>query len=175
MQAIPLLLKHTDVNKLTSAYLKYAWSGKRQRIALKKLMLLTSKGGLNRPDIRSYDLDSLLRHSADWIKDMSPYSNLEVEAALASPCPLTSLLHTKFSSLPGAVCTSLLLKDTIAAWKTCRKALKLPFMLSKHMPLRCRPDVPQGVENKLFREWREKGISRLQHLVSISGEIPILS
>lgn len=164
LQTVPLLLKHKDILKLTSAYLKFVWSGKRPRIAIKKLMLPTVKGGLNLPDLRSYNLASLLRHGADWIKGTSHYSNIEVETALASPWSLTSLLHTKFSSLPKTIRNSLLLKDTIVAWKACRKAFGLLFSLSKHMSFWGHPELPQGRENPLFRVWREKGISGLQHL-----------
>lgn len=152
MQTIPLLLKHADINKMTSAYLEFVWGGKRPCIALKKLMLPISMGGLNVPDIRSYKLASLLRDCADWIKVTSYYSNMGVEAALAAPWPLANLLHTKFSCLPRSVRTSLLLKDTIAAWKICRKSFKLPYALSKHMPLWDHPEFPQGAENKLFKQ-----------------------
>lgn len=68
LRSSTLLLKHMDVNKLTTAFLKFVWRGKWLRIALKKLMMPVLKGGLNLPDIRAYNLAGLLRHSADWIK-----------------------------------------------------------------------------------------------------------
>lgn len=61
LQTIPLLIKHLDVIRLTSAFISFVWNGKRPRIAIKKLMLPKSKGGINLPDIRRYNLDSLLR------------------------------------------------------------------------------------------------------------------
>lgn len=68
-------------------------------VLLRKLMLPILKGGLNLPDIRSYNLARLLRHSTDWIKGTSYYSNLDLEAALVSPWPLTTLLHKKLRDI----------------------------------------------------------------------------
>lgn len=36
LRSSTLLLKYMDVNKLTTAFLKFVWRGKRLRIALKK-------------------------------------------------------------------------------------------------------------------------------------------
>lgn len=158
LRSSTLLLKHMDVNKLTTAFLKFVWRGKRLRIALKKLMMPVLKGGLNLPDIRAYNLAGLLRHSADWIKGTFFSSNLALESDLVSPWPLTGLLHTKLSSLPRIIRSSLLIKDTIAALKLCRKSFQLSHSLSKHMPLWNHPEFPQGIDNKQFSEWRNKGI-----------------
>lgn len=167
LQTIPLLLKHTDLNKLMSAYTKCVWNGKRPRIAMKKLMRPILKGGINLPDIRCYNLASLLRHGADWIKNTNYYSNLALEKALVSPWSLPALLHTKYASLPRMVRGSLLLTDTLAAWKTCRKSFKVAWMLSKHMTIWNHPEFTQGIVGKQFKEWREKGIITVGHLINM--------
>lgn len=93
------------------------------------------------------------------------YSNVQFESSLVFPWSLTVLLHMKFSSLPRTICNSLLLKDTIAAWKAARDIFKLPYSLSKHLSLWGHAEFIQGLEGEQFCMWREKGMHHLRHLV----------
>lgn len=84
---------------------------------MKRLMLSKLKSGINPPDIRKYNLVSILKHSIDWVNGLDLYSNTDLEAALVAPWCLTALLYTKYSALPTKAESSLLLRDTIKAWK----------------------------------------------------------
>lgn len=71
-------------------------------------MLPKLRRGINLPDIRRYNLASLVRHSIDRAKNTDMYSNVQLESALVYPRSLTTLLHTKFSPLPRPIHTSLI-------------------------------------------------------------------
>lgn len=86
LQTIPLLSKQLDVNRLVSAFISFIWNG-------------GGGMGINLPDIRLYNLASLLRHSIDWVKNTDVHSNLAMESSLVTPWSLAALLHTKRTGL----------------------------------------------------------------------------
>lgn len=135
MPTLPLLLKHVDVNRLNSAFVRFIWAGKCPRIALHKLMSSTVEGGINFPNLRGYNLSCLMRHVLDWFHETSGSSNWEQESELATTWSLISLAHTVFSQVPIHIKHSVTLRNTITAWKETRKAFGLPLLLSKYMPL----------------------------------------
>lgn len=61
LQTIPLLLKHLDLQKLQKALNTFIWQGHRPWIAIQKLYLPKHEGGVNLPNIRLYNLSSLVR------------------------------------------------------------------------------------------------------------------
>ncbi|XP_075684292.1 uncharacterized protein LOC142652531 [Rhinoderma darwinii] len=95
------------------------------------------------------------------------YSNVQLEQDLAGSVPLQALLHLPYAQLPNNVKSSLLLKDTIGAWKAVRKLFGLPYGLSKFCPLWDNPMFPQGSQNKLFSQWRDEGINVLGQLMNV--------
>lgn len=74
MQTLRLLLKHNDIKKLNSVFVKFIWAGKRPRIALSKLMLPKEEGGLNFPNIRGYNLSCLSRYVLDWFQGLDGFT-----------------------------------------------------------------------------------------------------
>lgn len=89
-----------------------------------------------------------------------------METSLLAPWSLAALLHRKHSALPKEIRNRLLIKDTIAAWKACRETFKLPYQLSKYMPLWGHPEFRQGLEGKQFQMWRDRSI------LTVSGSSP---
>lgn len=70
LQTIPCLLKHKDINQLNKAFFRFILREKRPRVALTKLYLPKSEGGLNFPNIGAYNPTSLLRHAFVWVSDI---------------------------------------------------------------------------------------------------------
>lgn len=93
LQMLPLLLKHSDVARLNTAFTSFLWSQKRPSIPLQKLMLPRSEGGLNFPNLRGYNLACLTRHVLDWYNSSNCFSNWRFESALAAPWHLLDFLN----------------------------------------------------------------------------------
>lgn len=166
MQTLPLLIKHSDSKILNTAFVNFIWSGKRPRIALRKLMLPRDERGINLPNLRGYNISCLFRHVLDWLHGENYFSNWDLETELAHPWPLVSLLHTRYSNLPTQIKHSITLRDTIAAWKEVRKVHGLPFILSKYMPLWGHPEF--ALDNNYPRynsALREGGIYLAKHII----------
>lgn len=136
----------------------YLGRQKKQQIALNKLMSAKHMGGLNFPNIRSYNLVCLFRHVIHWANETDFFSYWELEEALAFPWHPFWLLHTKFAKLPHMAKTSVLLRDNIITPKEIRKKLVLPHLVSKNMPLWSHPEFPQGQESPMFQMLRSRNL-----------------
>lgn len=144
LQNIPVMLHTKDIHKLNKALTGFLWKGSPAKIAMKKLWLPKAQGGINLPNIRLYNIICLFRHSMDWVMDTSTFSNLSVEKAMAHPLDLSTLLHVPSSRLPRGLKNNVILKDTIVAWQSVRRELKLPITISAHLLILGNPQFPQG-------------------------------
>lgn len=72
---------------------------------------------------------------------------------------LVGLLHAKFSMLPTSVKTSILLRDTLVAWKQMQKKFRLSHEVSRLMPLWSHVEFPAGRDSKLFDVWKRSGLA----------------
>lgn len=113
LQTLPLLIKHQDNATMNKAFKSFIWCNKKPRISLATLQRHKMEGGVGFPDIRLYNLASLMRHALDWLQGTSKFSVLKIEQELAKPWNLNALLHTKYSKLPSILKHSILLRDTI--------------------------------------------------------------
>lgn len=166
MQTLPVLIKHSDINKLNSVFLKFTWGGRRPCIALQKLMLPKEDRSFNFPNLRGYNLAYLLRYVVDWFQTANCFSNWKLESKLASPWPLTSLLHTDFSALPQRIKSSVTLRDTIISWKEVCKAFGLPFLLFKHMPLWGHSEFSKNNNHNIYYDTlRDKRLYLAEHFM----------
>lgn len=157
MQTLPLLLKHLDINRLNSAFIKFIWAGRRPRIALHKLMLSKEEGGINFPNLRSYNVSCLMRH----VIDTSFFSNWELESEISAPWPLMSLIHTGFSQLPSHIKHSVTHKDTVSTWKETRKAFGFSFLLSNECPYKGHPEY----SHDNYYELKDNGVYLEEHVM----------
>lgn len=164
LQTLPLLIKHQDNATMNKAFKSFIWCNKKPRISLATLQRHKMEGGVGFPDIRLYNLASLMRHALDWLQGTSKFSVLKIEQELAKPWNLNALLHTKYSKLPSILKHSILLRDTIAAWKAVRKHYTLPTMISKKMTIWGHPEFSIPSYNKQFTTWQEQGIVNLKDL-----------
>lgn len=117
------------------------------------------------PNIRKYNLASLLRPWADWVKGSEFYSNIDLETNLVAPWSLMALFYVKFSASPSEVHTSLLPRDAIVAWKSWRKMFKLSFLLRKHMSIWGHPEYKQGLEGGHFWMFKGKGNLKVDYMI----------
>lgn len=61
----------------------------------------------------------------------------------------------------------LFLSDSVSHLSTkIRKSLQLPFLISKLMPLWGHPEFPQGVDSRMDKMLRQKGILTAGHLIN---------
>lgn len=77
MLTIPCLLKQR--------FTRFIWRGKRPRIALTKLYMPKTKGGLNFPNVKVYNLACFLRDALDWLSGEAHYSNTALEQVVVRP------------------------------------------------------------------------------------------
>lgn len=112
LQTIPLLLRHIQVQRIHKALSNFLWHKRRPQISLLKLYLPRREGGANLPNLRLYNLFSLLRVCLDWLLQSSKYSNYDLTSQMTSPFSLPALLHCGLRSLPLNLKHNLLIRDT---------------------------------------------------------------
>uniref|UniRef100_A0A8C5RBP0 Reverse transcriptase domain-containing protein n=1 Tax=Leptobrachium leishanense TaxID=445787 RepID=A0A8C5RBP0_9ANUR len=100
IQMLPLLLKRKDIAHIHALFTRFIWSGGRPRIALRKLQLPHIMGGLNLPDMYSYNIAALYRIVADWITDSSRYTDSALDRAMSFPLSPLAFLHSPLSMIP---------------------------------------------------------------------------
>ena len=84
LQMIPLLLSGKVLRLLNGWLSDFIWSKRKPRLKVAKLQLPSSKGGLDLPNIRWYQLASRLRFIAEWVKDDSTSDLLSLEKSQTS-------------------------------------------------------------------------------------------
>lgn len=161
MQTIPLLLKHSDVQKIHKALTTFIWSRKKPRIALQKLCLPKSEGGAGLPNLRFYNLSCLLRQGLDWLNGKSKYCNTSLEGAMTSPHTLSAILHSNLNALPPHLKSNTLIRDTIIAWRETRKLLGLPSNISRHLLIQGNPMFLPSTMHKAFDQWGSNGLTKV--------------
>uniref|UniRef100_A0A8C5LI71 Reverse transcriptase domain-containing protein n=1 Tax=Leptobrachium leishanense TaxID=445787 RepID=A0A8C5LI71_9ANUR len=100
IQMLPLLLKRKDIAHIHALFTRFIWNGGRPRIALRKLQLPYNMGGLNLPDMQSYNVAALYRIVADWIADTSRYTDCALDRAMSFPSSPLAILHSPLSGIP---------------------------------------------------------------------------
>lgn len=168
LQTIPLLLRHSDIQKINRSIASFIWNKKRSRISLKKLHLPKSEGGVGLPNIRKYNLACLLRYSLDWQSSSSIYTNLDLESEYIHPYSLSGIIHSNWKSLPPRIRYNILYRDTIISWRETRKLVKLPTGLSPHLTIQGNPMFPQGSRPGPFMLWQQRGLRKIPQLYDLS-------
>lgn len=76
---IPLLLSGKVLKLLNGWLSDFIWNKRKPRLKITKLQLPSSKGGLDLPNIKWYQLASHLKFIADWVKEDSTSDLLSLE------------------------------------------------------------------------------------------------
>lgn len=164
LQTLPLLLRHSDINKLTKAIQIFIWQGKSTRIKLQKLYLDKHEGGLGPPNIRVYNIACMLRYALDWIMGGSCFTNREIEHSPYSDWSLSAILNSDFyRPLPG-MRQHALFRDTMVAWWTIHRKQGVVPTLTRHTPIQRNPNFAQGVDHTTYVEWERKGLTKFYQI-----------
>lgn len=75
----------SDVITLQKALTIFTCQGKQSLIALMKLHLRRSNGGLGIPDHRVYNIACLLRHALDWLSNHPKYTSTGLGSEMMTP------------------------------------------------------------------------------------------
>uniref|UniRef100_A0A8C5LTV4 Reverse transcriptase domain-containing protein n=1 Tax=Leptobrachium leishanense TaxID=445787 RepID=A0A8C5LTV4_9ANUR len=166
MQMLPLLLKRTDIAHIHALFTRFIWNGGKPRIALRKLQLPYNMGGLNLPDIYSYNIAALYRIVADWISNSSRYTDCALDRAMCFPMSPLAVLHTPLAKIPPTQRFNPLLFAGREAWYRARKMRGLSWTSSIFQPLLRNPAFQSGSAAAAFQVLATKDITQIGHLVS---------
>ena len=118
---IPLLLSGKVLNLLDGWVSDFIWNKRKPRLKVAKLQFASSKGGLDLPNIRGYQLASHLRFIAEWVRED----------------PTSDLLSLEKSQTRGSLLGLLAFKDLKSAMSHCKNnpiisnTLKASFITKK--------------------------------------------
>lgn len=73
---------------------------KNTKLAMKKMWIPKTEGGMNLQNIQLYNLACLLKHSLDWITKQSTCTNVEQEQEMMALWDPEAILHTPMSKMP---------------------------------------------------------------------------
>lgn len=163
IQMIPVLFSHKIIKTLNGWMSSFIWAGRKPRLKMSTLCLPSSKGGLDIPDIRKYQLSAHVRVAADWVQN--PLSLwLDIEGSM-SKIPLKNLLFLKKHKNLKLSCSNPLSILTVRAWQIVQKYENRLHLTSLFTPLCNNPLFPPGMIDCGFRTWAIKGVVTLSDLM----------
>lgn len=160
IRMIPILFTHKVIQKIKGWFSSFIWSKKRVLIKMSTLQLPGHMGGLDIPDIRKYQLSSLLLYVREWVSQNSSASWLDVEASLCN-VPLKTLLFLKDIKTVNKSCSNPITINTVKAWRAARRIEGRAGKTSPLTPFVDNPDFLPGVLDAGLGEWVTRGISSL--------------
>uniref|UniRef100_A0A8C5PFS8 Reverse transcriptase domain-containing protein n=1 Tax=Leptobrachium leishanense TaxID=445787 RepID=A0A8C5PFS8_9ANUR len=167
IQMLPILIKKWDISSIHSLFNKFIWEGGRARIALHKLQLPYSLGGVNMPEMGSYNLAAQYCLVADWITGSSRFTDYNLDQAMASPFSVGALLHLSPAALPPTQRANPLLNVGRVAWCKDRKYLGLSWKTSIYQPLLRNPNFQNGSPVPAFWALARKGLFQIGQVLRL--------
>lgn len=140
---IPVLISN-KVQKLLNGWMSdFIWNKRKPRLKISKLQLSSSKGGLDVPCIRCYQLASQLRFIAEWVKEILPLFgwNLKSARSLCNNNPIIS--------------------NTLKAWFATWKLEGRSNLTSLLIPIQGNPGFLPGMTDHGYSSWTSKGIKKM--------------
>lgn len=116
LQMIPLLLSGKVLKLLNGWLSDFIWNKRKPRLKAAKLQLPSSKGGLDLPNIRWYQLASHLRFIADWVKEDHSSDLLSLEKSQTSGSLLGLLAFKDLKSARSHCKNNPIISNTLKAW-----------------------------------------------------------
>lgn len=167
IQMVPTLFPHKIIQTLNGWFSSFVWAGMKPRLKISTLCLPSSKGGLDLPDIRKYQLSTHMRIAADWVQQPSPVW-LDIECSMSN-FPLKSLLFVGKLKTLTMVCSNPLTLATVKAWRMVQKLEGRSHLTSLFTPLSDYPLFLPGTTDPGFRKWAANGISTFSDLMDGSN------
>lgn len=145
LQMIPIILSNKVVKIIEGWLSSFIWKKRRPRLKLAKLQLSSTAGGLDLPNVKWYQLASLLRFVAQWLKGDQSSIWLDIEAAQCD-CPLRNLLFLKNFAYAKNLCSNPIVNNTLKAWKLVRSIEGKTSLMSPLTSIQGNPDFPGFLE-----------------------------
>lgn len=141
----PLLLTGKVLKLLNGWLSDFIWNKRKPRLKVVKLQLPSSKGGLDLPNIRWYQLASHLRFIAEWVKE-DPTSDLLNLEKLQTTGSLLGLLAFKDIKSARSHCkNNHIICNTLKAWFITQKIEGRSGLTSPLVPIQGNPNFLPGV------------------------------
>lgn len=139
----PTLFPHKTIQTLNGWFSSFVWAGRKPCVKMVKCLYLysallyprclpSSKGGLDFPDIRKYQLSTHRRIAADWIQQPAPVW-LDIESSMSS-FPLKSLCFVEKLKILRMFCSNPLTLCTVRAWRMVQKLEERSHLTSISLP-----------------------------------------
>ena len=169
VQMIPILFSNRALKDLNSWLSSFIWSKRRPRLKMAVLQLLpSSMGGLDLPNVKIYQLSAHLRFISEWLKNSTSSIWLDIESSL-SKCKLQDLLFFKNFKNIRDNCTNPITINALKAWRSARRLEGRLKLTSMFTPINNNLDFSPGMMDSFFRQWHDKGITKLGDLFSDNG------
>lgn len=128
---------------------------------MSKLQLSSSKGGLDVPNIRWYQLASQLRFIAESVKEDRTSVCLDLEKSQTSGS-LPGLLFCKNLKSARSLCNNNpIISNTLKAWFTPRKLEGRSNLTSLLIPIQGNPGFLLGMMGSGYSTWTSQGIKKM--------------
>lgn len=134
------------------------------------MSLSKAEGGMNLPNVNTYNIACSLRYSMDWITEQSTYSNWDLKMGMTKPWDLKALLHTPIKTLPPKLKNNFLIRDTIIALQMTRRALKLTTTMLRYVQIQHNPNSRQGQDHEAYKLWKDNGLRLFHQLLQDKTE-----
>uniref|UniRef100_A0A3B3BVU9 Reverse transcriptase domain-containing protein n=1 Tax=Oryzias melastigma TaxID=30732 RepID=A0A3B3BVU9_ORYME len=166
LQMIPLLISN-KVFKLLNGWLsEFIWHKRKPKLKFSKLQLPTSKGGLDVPNFKLYQLASILRFVAEWVEEDPNSVWLGLEKS-QTHCSLLGLLSCKnLTSVRNLCGNNPVIINTVKAWFLARQAEGKSLVTSLLSPIHGNPEFEPGMIDAGYSIWSHKGIRHMRNLFS---------
>lgn len=165
IQMIPVIFSNGVIKDLNGWLSSFIWSKRRPKLKMATLQLPGSVGGLDLPNIRTYQLSTHMRYIYDWVISNSNSIWLDVEASLSKYRLRDLLFFKKFKNIRLS-CENPVTLNTVKAWRLmCRLEGRSKFT-SVFTPIVNTPDFQPGMVDAGFKKWRDKDVHRLKDLFS---------
>lgn len=168
IQMIPVLFSKRVLKDINGWLTSFIWNKRRPRLKMAVLHLPSSRGGLDLPNIRLYQLSAHLRFVSDWVRGKTSIWS-DIETAL-SQCKLSDLLFCNDFNGIKALCTNPVTINTLKAWRIVRRLEGRSRITSTFTPIMNNPAFPPGSLDPGFQRWSDKNIKSLGDLFS-GGEL----
>lgn len=163
-QSLPCYLNKDffkNVNKLISSFI---WKNSTPRISFKTLTNTKEKGGLGLPDLQLYYWSAQIKGMIGWIQPSRTAHWTDIEEALCSPIPLTSLPFINNMGKLPPVTRTYVIHNILRAWQDAKRFCGFSAKISMLAPLSPNPDLPSSLGKSLFIKWKEHGICQFRDL-----------
>ncbi len=165
IRMVPIMFSNRALKGLNSWLTSFIWSKRKPRLKLSVLYLPSSMGGLDFPNIKMYQLSSHLRYIAEWVRNDSSSTWLDIESSF-SQFPLRALLFVKSFQNIKEIYDNPIIVNTLKAWRSVCRLEGRSKLTSFFTPILNNPDFTPGILDDGFKRWCNLGLNTLGDMFS---------